>query len=143
MSSGSYARLYASPGPDENHRAALSYVPLVALAFLFDKRGSFYLRFHAAQGLALTLVALALGAAHWLIFGTLDSVPSLAMVFVELALTWLFAVVCVLSPASGSGGASPPSLAETPRSRWLGGWGSASSLAQWLAPRDDALRERR
>ena len=56
MSSGSYARLYASPGPDENHRAALSYVPLVALAFLFDKRGSFYLRFHAAQGLALTLV---------------------------------------------------------------------------------------
>lgn len=95
MSSNSYARLYASPGPDENRRAALSYFPLVALAFLFDKRRSPYLRFHAAQGLALTLVAVALAVAHWLIFSALDSVPSLGMVFVEIALTWLFALVCV------------------------------------------------
>lgn len=93
--SGSYIRRFESQGREENRSAALSYFPPVMLAYFLGRRASPYLRFHAAQGLALTLVALALVIARWLVFGALDSVQSLAMVFFEIGLTWVFGLVCL------------------------------------------------
>lgn len=93
--SGSYIRRLESPGREENRRAALSYIPPIMLAYFLGRRASPYLRFHAAQGLALSLFALALVVARWLVFGALDSVQSLAMVFFEIGLTWVFALVCL------------------------------------------------
>ncbi|HEX6818457.1 MAG TPA: hypothetical protein VF120_08785 [Ktedonobacterales bacterium] len=94
--SGSFIRRYESQGPEENRRAALAYVPPIALAYFLGRRASPYLRFHAAQGLAFELIAIALVIGHWLIFGALDSVQSLAMVFFEIGLTWIFALVCLV-----------------------------------------------
>lgn len=93
--SGSFSRRYPSQGRDENRRAALSYIPPVMLAYFLGRRAGPYLRFHAAQGLTLTLIALGLVVVRWLVFGALDSVQSLAMVFLEIGLTWIFALICL------------------------------------------------
>jgi uncharacterized membrane protein len=83
----------SSLGIDPQIGAGLSYLPLVGLVFFFVEKTNRFIRFHATQSILLSLAFVVLGVVRWALFGLLDSISSLAVLFFEQGLACVFALV--------------------------------------------------
>jgi uncharacterized membrane protein len=83
----------SSLGIDPQIGAGLSYLPLIGLIVFFVEKTNRFIRFHAAQSILLYLAFVVLGVARWVLFGLLDSISSLAVVFFEQGLACVFGLV--------------------------------------------------
>ncbi len=67
----------SSTGLDPKLAAALGYIPVVDLIFFFVEKSSKFVKFHAAQGLFLTIAVIAIN----IVCGILGFIPFLGWLF--------------------------------------------------------------